>query len=295
MTLIKKRFYKYLTYGDDEIRWGAYLTGAGNIKVNKNTEYPLIDDPSHHYFHWSKGRRLSMYQLLYITQGKGVFESEVSGVHNINAGDVFFLFPGVWHRFRPDRNGWTEFWVEFNGEIADHFRKKEILNPLTPVITIGLQEDIAENFLHIIQLVQEEKPGFQYIASGILIQILGQIFARVKYNPFEGRLIEQKIREAKVIIMENLDAKISQEEIAENLGLGYSLYRKKFKEYTGTSPTSYQLQLRINSAKRLLLTSNKDIKEISAFLGFESVDYFRRYFKKKTCYTPSEYREKDVR
>lgn len=296
MTLMKKRFYKYLTIGEEDIKWGLYLTGAGDVKVNKNTEYPLIDDPSHHYFHWSKGRRLSSYQLLYITQGKGVFESELTEMQTITAGDVFLLFPGVWHRFQPDKStGWSEFWVEFDGAIADHFRKKEFLNPSTPVISIGLQEDIAENFLEITLLVQEEKPGFQYLASGIVIQILGQIFARIKYNPFEGKEIEQKIKEAKLLIMENLNTKISQEEIAESLSLGYSLYRKKFKEYTGISPASYQLQLRINSARHLLITTKKDIKEIAASLGFESVDYFYRYFKQKTGFTPSEYREKDKR
>jgi AraC-like DNA-binding protein len=296
MTYQKERFYKYLTIGEDDKRWGIYLTGAGHIRVEKNTKYPLVDDPSHHYFNWATGRRLSEYQILFITKGQGVFESELTGFRKVNAGDVFILFPDVWHRFKPDiTTGWDEFWVEFDGEIIKHYRSMEFLNPKNPVMQVGLQEEIAENYLRIIKLIKDEKPGFQYIASGILIQILGQLFASKKYHLFEGKIIENKIRQAKLIMMEKFNIPISQEDIAKNIGMGYSLYRKKFKEYTGVSPTQYQIQLKINKAKDLLITSNQPLKEIAYSLGFEFPDYFYRLFKQKTGITPSEFREKNIR
>ena len=277
-----KKFYKYISIGEEDKRWGIYLTGAGHIHIEKQTEYPLADDPSHHYFHWSTGRRLSEYQILFITKGSGVFESEISGHRKINSGDLFVLFPKIWHRFKPDRGiGWDEYWLEFDGDLIEHFRNKEFLNPENPVITIGLNEDIAENYMKIIKLIKDEKPGFQYIASGILIQILGQLFASKKYQPFEGKIIENKIRQAKLMILENIHTSISQEDIAKNIGIGYSLYRKKFKEYTGISPAQYHINLKTNKAKDLLITSNQTLKEISHTLGFESSDYFFKLFKKK--------------
>jgi AraC-like DNA-binding protein len=296
MTLQFKRFYKYISVGGDDKKWGIYLTGTGHIHVEKNTEYPLIDDPSHHYFHWTSGRRLSDYQILYISKGQGIFESEITGVRKINAGDIFILFPNVWHRFKPAFNvGWDEYWVEFDGEIIKNFRKKEFLNPKNPVITIGLQDEVVDNFLKIINLLQEERPGFQFLASGILIQILGQIFATKKYQLFEGKDIENQIKQAKLMILENMHTVILQEDIAAKIGMGYSLYRKKFKEYTGISPAQFQINLRINKAKDLLITSNQPLKEIAHRLGFESIDYFFRLFKQKTEFTPSEYREKNKR
>lgn len=296
MTFADKKFYKYLTVGDEDKRWGIYLTGAGHIMVGKKTEYPLVDDPSHHYFHWSTGRRLSDYQVLYITKGKGVFESEITGPQKINAGDIFVLFPGIWHRFKPDEDsGWDEYWVEFNGDLIQHYRSKEFLNPENPVITAGIQENIVRNYLQVIHLMKEEKPGFQYIASGIIVQILGQIFASEKYRPFEGKTIENQIRQAKLTILENLHLPITQEKIAESVGMGYSLFRKKFKEYTGVSPAQFQIQLRINRAKDLLITTNQSFKELAHEMGFESIDYFFRLFKQKTGFTPSEFREKNRR
>jgi AraC-like DNA-binding protein len=296
MTFKKIRFYKYITVDEEVKQWGIYLTGAGHITVDKHTIYPLTDDPSHHYFHWSTGRRLSDYQILYIIKGKGIFESELTGYKKINAGDIFILFPGVWHRFTPDIDtGWEEYWIEFNGDLIKHYRKHDFLNPENPILKVGIHEDIAENFLEIIRLISDEKPGFQYIASGNLIQILGQAFTSVKYQQFEGRDIENQIRQARLMLHENMHVPILQEDVAMSIGLGYSVYRKKFKEYTGVSPAQYQINLRINKAKDLLITSNQSLKEISNRLGFESTDYFYRLFKKKTGYTPSDYREKNDR
>ncbi len=296
MTSTERRFLKYYTIGSEDKRWGIYLTGAGHIKVDKHTPYPLVDDPSHHYFHWSTGRRLSEYQVLYITRGQGTFESELTGIRKINAGDVFFLFPNVWHRFKPDETtGWDEYWVEFDGELIMHYRDKEFLNPNIPVITVGIQEEIAANYLKIIDLLKDEKPGFQYIVSGIFLQILGQIFASRKYLFFEGKEVEDQIRQAKLLILENLNLNISQENIAKSIGMGYSLYRKKFKEYTGVSPAQYQIQMRINKAKDLLIITNQSFKELAHELGFESTDYFFRLFRQKTGFTPSEFREKNKR
>ena len=296
MTFTERRFLKYLAIGNEDKHWGIYLTGAGHIKVDKHTQYPLTDDPSHHYFHWSVGRRLSEYQVLYITRGQGIFESELTGTRKINAGDVFFLFPGVWHRFKPDKaTGWDEYWVEFDGELIRHYREKGFLVPDNPVVTVGIQEDIATNYLKITELLGEEKPGFQYIASGILLQILGQIFASRKSILFEGKAVEKQIRQAKLLILENLHLNVSQESIAESIGMGYSLYRKKFKQYTGLSPARYHIQLRISKAKDLLITSGHSMKEIAHSLGFETTDYFFRLFRQKTGFTPSEFREKNKR
>jgi AraC-like DNA-binding protein len=292
----KQRFFKYLTIGNEDKRWGIYLTGAGHIQVKKYTKYPLIDDPSHHYFHWSVGRRLTEYQFIYITKGQGIFESEITGPKRINSGDIFILFPNVWHRFKPNfKTGWDEYWIEFDGELIKHFRKEGFLNPESPVLSIGIEAEIVMHYMKIIKLIEDEKPGFQYTASGILIQLFGQIFALKKFSSFEGRMIEESLKKAKLIMTESITSPVSQEEIARKIGISYSLYRKKFKEYTGISPAQYQIRLGIEKTKDLLITTQKPLKEIALDIGLESCDYLCRIFKQKTGYTPSEFRKKNMR
>ncbi|HEY5123492.1 MAG TPA: AraC family transcriptional regulator [Ignavibacteria bacterium] len=287
-----RMFYRYLTTSEADKNWGLYVTGAGYTEVSNHVEYPLIEHPQHHYFHFSKGRRLSEYQVLYITKGEGIFESEESGEIKIKSGDIFILFPGIWHRFSPNiSTGWDEYWIEFNGHIADHLQKRLFLNPQKPVISIGLHEEILDNFMKVISIVRSEELTLQFNASGTLFQILGQIFTVNKNNSFEDKSIESKIKQAKTYISENINVSLSPEKIANTLNISYSLFRKEFKKHLSFSPIQFQIQLRIQEAKRLLTLTNTPIKNIAYQLGFQSCYYFSRIFKVKVGKSPHDFRE----
>ncbi len=79
--------------------------------------------------------------------------------------------------------------------------------------------------------------------------------------------------------------------IAESLGMSESYFHKLFREYTGTTPYQYLLNLRINAAQSLLVSTDHQIKYIAYTVGFNSVSHFITHFKKATGYTPTEYRE----
>ncbi|MGV8094312.1 MAG: AraC family transcriptional regulator [Mangrovibacterium sp.] len=292
----KKHFYEYITVSEADRKWGIYLGGTGCTNVSQQIEYPLTDHPVHHYFHWSTGRRLSDYQIMYITKGEGTFESEVSGSQHVKAGDIFVLFPDIWHRFCPDKNtGWSEYWIEFNGKLINHFREEKFLDPRNPVITIGIDSTLIDSFVHMIDLVREEKLSLQYHASGLIFQILGQIFALKKFNSIEKSSMENQIRQAKLSIAKKINIPISPESLADELGLGYSLFRKEFKKATGFSPVQYHIQIRISKARNLLSTTNLPVKQIALQLGFDSNNYFSRLFKQKTGMTPAEFRFRNKR
>jgi len=284
-------YYKYLTVSDKDKKWGLYLTGAGYTVVCGQEEYPCKDHPQHHYFHWSKGRKLTEFQLLYISKGKGVFESDVSGKKRVSVGDVFILFPDVWHRFTPDkRTGWNEYWVEFNGIYAIHLMKYGFLDPKEPVIKLDSRDVIVDSYLKLIKYVREEEVSFQFLASGILLGIIGRIEASKVSVSFKGKDVESLIKKAKSVITENLDQNVSPERIASEMGVSYSLFRQQFKKYTGFSPVQYQIQLRIQKAREMLINTDLSIKEIADSLGFDSLYYMSRIFKQKTGKTPREIR-----
>ena len=89
-----------------------------------------------------------------------------------------------------------------------------------------------------------------------------------------------------------LDMGFSPEEIAARLGLGYSWFRRMFKEYTGVSPAQYQLQQKLLRAKELLTSTPLTISEIAYSLHFENAGQFSTFFKKKEGVTPSEFRDR---
>lgn len=61
---------------------------------------------------------------------------------------------------------------------------------------------------------------------------------------------------------------------------------------TGISPIEYIQQFRIVKAAKHLLHTNQPIKEISTAVGIENPEYFATLFKKKTGFTPTEYRKR---
>jgi AraC-like DNA-binding protein len=74
--------------------------------------------------------------------------------------------------------------------------------------------------------------------------------------------------------------------------VGYSWFRKIFKNYTGMAPGQYLIQLKIEKSKELLCDTSKSIKEIAYELKFDNNFYFSKQFKEKTGLTPAQFRKK---
>lgn len=80
-------------------------------------------------------------------------------------------------------------------------------------------------------------------------------------------------------------------EYAKESGLSYAQFFRRFKAYTGLTPSEYVNALRMKKAKKLLIESSLQIKEISDILGFENEYYFSNFFKKHLKVSPSAYRK----
>ena len=65
---------------------------------------------------------------------------------------------------------------------------------------------------------------------------------------------------------------------------------KIFKEAFNISPMQYTNNFRLEKAKELMMYSDFNISQISELVGFSSIHYFSRYFKKRENISPSEYR-----
>ncbi|MBQ6846251.1 MAG: helix-turn-helix transcriptional regulator [Oscillospiraceae bacterium] len=99
-------------------------------------------------------------------------------------------------------------------------------------------------------------------------------------------LIEKSITEIKA----NFHKNKSIAEFAEESGLSYIQFFRRFKTVTGFSPSDYIAALRIEKAKDLLINTTLKINEISSVCGFENEYYFSNFFKKYTKLSPSAFR-----
>src|SRR5690606_19536660 len=148
-------------------------------------------------------------------------------------GKMFFLMPGVWHTYKPiQKSGWNEYWIGFKGDIIDKIVEEGFFINRPPVFTIGLNERIVDLYLKAIEIANEERAGYQQALSGIVMHILGLMYYRDKTRDFQDEDLIQKMNKAKVIMRESVYKNISAEDIAGELNISYSGFRRAFKEFT---------------------------------------------------------------
>jgi len=92
-------------------------------------------------------------------------------------------------------------------------------------------------------------------------------------------------------LKENYSKDITLESLARQFNFSPGHLCKIFRKYKNDSPQQYLLKLRVNEAKRLLLSNPKaNIRLVSSAVGYQDQCYFSRLFKNVTGRNPSEYR-----
>jgi AraC-like DNA-binding protein len=293
--VLMSNYFKYLNIGSIEEKWGFYITTVGHSRIYPNQNYPNNEEhPQNHSFNWNKGRILNGYYLIFISDGQGVFESALTEPATVTAGTCFFLYPGIWHRYKPHSNsGWEEYWIGFNGYYAEELMKKVFFDLANPFINVGLNPDLLSLLHQLLAATRTSSAGYNQVIAGITIQILGSLNAVSMQQEDEHDATAKLISKAKFMLAESLDKPVDMEKLVKELPMGYSKFRKAFKQNTGESPNQYHLNLRLNRAKGLLTSTALNINEVANQTGFDSVFYFSKLFKKKNGVSPKYYRSEN--
>lgn len=201
------------------------------------------------------------------------------------------LFPGQWHTYHPYvQTGWNEYYIGFEGAVIDDMVKGGFLSKENQVLEVGLHEELVSLFSRALEIAEADKISSQQYLAGIVLHMIGMILSISKNKIFEVGDIDQKIEQAKIIMNENVFKDVDPEELAMKLNISYSWFRKVFKDYTGYAPAKYFQELKLRKAKQLLVGTSLSVKEISFMLDYKSTEHFFSSFKKRTGFTPLEYR-----
>ena len=98
-----------------------------------------------------------------------------------------------------------------------------------------------------------------------------------------GQLIKKYIKS-------NLSRKLTLKDIARNLHCSTVTLTEHFKDEFGITINEYITKKRIDLAQRLLLTTDKPLREVATLVGFADVEYFSRTFKKHHGRSPAAWR-----
>jgi transcriptional regulator GlxA family with amidase domain len=104
--------------------------------------------------------------------------------------------------------------------------------------------------------------------------------------------LQPKLTEAVTLMEANIEEPLSTDEIAQLAGVSRRQLERLFKQYLGSLPSRYYLELRLQRARQLLIDTNNSIVQVGLMCGFSSGSHFSTAFGALFGNTPREERQR---
>lgn len=206
------------------------------------------------------------------------------------------------------------------GEAADGMEALAQIDALEPDITIMDINIPIINGLKVIQLSRIKHPDaafvivsgyddFSYCREALRLKITDYILKPVNYEEFGACIDNLKIslfercradepekQEERAIngitryLQEHLEEEVSLSVLAEEFHLSAQYISQLFKSEIGVNFLAYLTNIRMEKAKKLLLSTALSIAEVSELTGYGDYRVFTKVFKKTEGITPSQFR-----
>lgn len=245
------------------------------------------------------GEAHSFWEFLYVE--KGDISILVDGeLFALTPGDLIIYKPNSYHIvaalnsvtinvvcFETDSPAMREFSsnvIRVGGE--HHGTIAEIINLAKLTLTTPLRGDFGG------MVAREDVPPstMQKLANKLellLIDLYESDTARSSFQPHaihDGRFLALV-----KYLREHIGEPVTLEEISRDLSMSVTAIQRLCRKECGCGPIDLLISLRIGEAKRLIAERNMNFTQISEHLGFSSVHYFSKLFKRKTGMPPSKY------
>lgn len=138
--------------------------------------------------------------------------------------------------------------------------------------------------------------GSQQLLISYLEQLLIHMLRRYTVSPgYPGRTLSETsgssaaCRKIVQYLEEHIREYITIEDICHDNLIGRSQLQKIFREEYSCGVIDFFSHMKINFARQLIRENDMNFTQISEFLGYSSIHYFSRQFKKLCGMTPTEY------
>lgn len=260
-------------------------------------------------------RKVKWYELEFIVDGSGYIDTDGAKIP-AESGTLFFRRPGsivqgvlpyygymvIFDMFYdesktelyrdPDFRGYREILIN-----PDKAAESEAILPLPGSISGLKLADYETLFAAIFEQYTLSERDNQLYLKAALLEIVVKLMKdyellRAVQNP--GRSLKtnyHKIIKVKNYILDNVSTRFSLTDLARIGDLSPNFLCKLFKDVMGVNLFDYINMQKINLAKRLLIDTNKNVKDVYIKCGFDNESYFYRLFKKSVGKSPLDFRE----
>lgn len=181
--------------------------------------------------------------------------------------------------------------MPFEVDITDS-EKRIMLHLLRSFPDIPLQNPDPNTYDNSIGILSAAKrfqaqPIAKRMEAAALVQILlSRFFVNAAPRP---RVNDDRIAHTLYTIEKNLTEIPDIDHLAATVNLSKGRFIRLFRQQTGYTPIDYIIHQRIQQAQMLFIDGQHSVKEVALSLGYDSISYFGRLFKKVTHLTPSEF------
>jgi len=284
----------YPPVDDRVVSSGCYLTSIGSLQHPAGERYPGDDHPAHFTFRWDRGRRIPDTTLLYLSDGRGVWESRKER-GNLRDTQFLFLPANAWHRYQPDpRTGWHEKWICLRGSLLRQYYLLELLPK--EITRLGHKETQAlEGRIDRLREEVLSNPATNRLSWGnralsIILELWesasGDTLHVASPSNFSSRL-----QQALNFIQTNSHRPIEVGDIAAYCGCTRRTVERSFQEAGLPGVAREIARIRVERAAELLRKTHLSVKEIAAETGFPSANTLNAAFHRVVGKSPTAFRE----
>lgn len=227
-------------------------------------------------------------EFMYCTEGSGILHYD-SLDYEIKKGDIAVINSFAIHYTETDDGLVFKDLIPF----SEFFSLNGLDLPKMHFAPIIRDLSANEKFDAIVKNFESKDPlsGAKMLHS-ILDFLIYMSEHHLEEANISAKKIDISIRQALSHINSEFDKKLSADRISKKAGFSKYHFLREFKKATGQTFSDYLTKVRIENAKKLLLTTTLPVKEICYKSGFDSEAYFSKVFKLSEKETPSSFRKK---
>lgn len=239
-------------------------------------------------------RMLGKYALVYLLEGQGRY-TDSNGLNlPLVAGDLILVFPDVAHRHGPGfGQRWRETWVVFEGPAFDMWRQAGILDPAKPVHHLEPVDHWQRRIEAIVGLPQgpSSSPLLEFcrLQQVLAEALVSSAVASLTLSDFTWGIQASTLLESEASFGATLP------DVARQLHMSYSCFRKRFTQVLGISPGRYRSDRIREQACQLMQQTDLTNQQIADRLGFADEFHFSHRFKELTGRSPKAFRKSLLR
>lgn len=180
-------------------------------------------------------------------------------------------------------------WFHFRGRPTAELMNYLNHNQRLPMFfsSDSIEKDICEIF----ELTRNFSQEKESILSARIYAVIMSVAAPAVKEVEEGKSAPSGFAlQAEALIRTNLTKKLTLDSLAAQFHISRFYFCHMFKEQFGSTPFQYIRAMKIDLAKKLLLSTNDSISEIASYLNFYDQGHFCSAFKQKEGCSPKQYR-----